>query len=106
MQASDAAIFAPNKLVVTFPRKYNFCKQFCERAEISSQIAEIVAALGGAATGFAVLPAQMKPSQEQEAARPTTLRQRMNEVCQRPFVRQAIELFDANADAVGRAGEV
>jgi DNA polymerase-3 subunit gamma/tau len=94
MQASEAAIVAPNQLVVTFARKYNFCKQFCERPEISSQIAEIVARLAGQPLSLQFCLADEAP-QEQAAARPATLRQRMNEVCQRPLVRQAIELFNA-----------
>jgi DNA polymerase-3 subunit gamma/tau len=97
LQASEVAICAPNQLVVIFSKRYNFCRQFCERPEIASQLASIIQQLAGMALRLEFRLADEEPVQPAEMERATTLRQRMYEACQRPFVRQAIELFDATA---------
>ncbi|HZZ27529.1 MAG TPA: DNA polymerase III subunit gamma/tau [Pirellulales bacterium] len=96
-QAKNAAISAPNKLVVIFPKRYNFCKQFCERPEMVLQLKEIIEELAGRALQLEFRLSDdetTKPAEPQRAANP---RQRMYEACQRPFVRQAMELFEATA---------
>ncbi len=104
-QASAAAIHAPNQLVVTFAKRYNFCRQFCERPEIVSQLNSILEQMGAAWR----LEFRLADDQPSDAAavpeRATTLRQRMYEACQRPFVRQAMELFDATAQRLEEAGK-
>ena len=97
MQASGVAVSGPNQLAVTFPKRYNFCRQFCERSEIIAQLSGIIEELTGAAWRLEFRLAEDEPIEPAEPERGTTLRQRMYEACQRPFVRQAMELFDATA---------
>jgi len=103
-QATKAAISAPNKLVVEFPKRYNFCRQFCERPEIISQLTSIVEELAGTVLWLEFRLADEEPGEPAaEPEKATTLRQRMYEACQRPFVRQAMELFDATAQRLEEA---
>jgi DNA polymerase III subunit gamma/tau len=97
VQAENAAICAPNQLVITFGKRYNFCKQFCERPEIAQQLKEIISRLTGRTLKLEFRLAEESAAPAEEAPKATNLRQRMYEVCQRPFVKQAIELFDAAA---------
>jgi DNA polymerase III subunit gamma/tau len=97
LQASGVAVSGPNQLAVTFPKRYNFCRQFCERPEIISQLSGIIEELTGASWRLEFCLADDEPVKPAEPERGTTLRQRMYEACQRPFVRQAMELFDATA---------
>jgi DNA polymerase-3 subunit gamma/tau len=83
------------QLVVTFPKRYNFCRQFCERQEIAHQLAQVIEKLTGASHRLEFRLAEDEPSPTAVPERVTTIRQRMYEACQRPFVRQAIQLFDA-----------
>jgi DNA polymerase III subunit gamma/tau len=103
-QASSAAILAPNQLVVTFPKKYNFCKQFCERPEIVGQIAEHVCQLVGRRMQLNFATEQETTPSETEPVRRATTRQRIYEVSQRPFARRAMELFDASPQRLEEPG--
>jgi DNA polymerase III subunit gamma/tau len=96
-QAVKAMFSAPDKLVVFFQKRYNFCKQFCERPEIASQLRDLVRELGGSALRIEFELAEDEPAEAVSPDKATNLRQRMYEVCQRPFVRQAMELFQATA---------
>jgi DNA polymerase-3 subunit gamma/tau len=95
-QATAAAISDPNQLVIMFPKRYNFCRQFCERPEVASQLAEIVARLAKRrlTVGFELADEPLSPARE--GSPPLTQRQKIYQACQRPFVKRAIELFDAN----------
>jgi hypothetical protein len=95
----DAANFAPNRLVVTFPSSYTSSKSFCERPERLFQMEKTLSEVAGrkiklefslradAATGNPAEPA-------------ISARQREREVSQRPFVQQAAELFSGNVTGV------
>ncbi len=104
-QASAAAVLQPNQLVVTFAKRYNFCRQFCERPEIVSQMNSILEQMGAAWRLEFRLADDQPTDVAAEPERATTLRQRMYEACQRPFVRQAMELFDATAQRLEEAGK-
>jgi DNA polymerase-3 subunit gamma/tau len=98
--ADQAALFerlatsAPNSLVVSFPAKYNSCKSFCEqplqRGKLEQALAEVV--------GETVRLEFELVEDEASAARPErapSRREMQAEVMGRPFVRRAMELFDA-----------
>ena len=95
-QASAAAISAPNQLVISFGKRYNFCKQFCERPDTAAQIKEILRQLVGQPLQLTFVLVEEESSAAADAAPLMTQRQRLNQACQRPLVRKAIELFDAN----------
>ncbi len=46
-QVSKAAIAAPNKLELTFPRKYHFSKRYCEKPEVISRLEQIAEKVTG-----------------------------------------------------------
>jgi DNA polymerase-3 subunit gamma/tau len=46
-QVSKAAIAAPNKLELTFPRKYHFSKRYCEKPEVISRLEQIAEQITG-----------------------------------------------------------
>ena len=96
MQAENAAICAPNQLVVTFPKRYNFCKQFCERPEIAQQLRDNLSRLAGQELRLEFRLNDDEPHQPEGPQKVVNSRQRMYEACQRTFVRQAMELFDAS----------
>jgi DNA polymerase III subunit gamma/tau len=104
IQASSAAIRAPDQLVVTFPKKYNFCKQFCERPEMIGQIAEHVCQIVGRSLQLSFATEQELAPSETEPTRRATVRQRIYEVSQRPFARRAMELFDASPQRLEEPG--
>jgi DNA polymerase III subunit gamma/tau len=104
IQASSAAIRAPDQLVVTFPKKYNFCKQFCERPEMIGQIAEHVRQIVGRSLQLSFATEQELAPSETEPTRRATVRQRIYEVSQRPFARRAMELFDASPQRLEEPG--
>jgi DNA polymerase III subunit gamma/tau len=95
-QATAVAISNSNQLVISFPKRYNFCRQFCERPEVTSQLADIVSRLAKRQliVSFEVVDEPIGPARESSPS--LTQRQRIHQACQRPFVKRAIELFDAN----------
>jgi DNA polymerase III subunit gamma/tau len=44
---SNSAIFAPNRLEITFPKRYDFSKQFCERPDALGRLESIASELTG-----------------------------------------------------------
>jgi DNA polymerase III subunit gamma/tau len=104
IQASSAAIRAPDQLVVTFPKKYNFCKQFCERPETLRQLVELVRQIVGRPLQLSFASAQEIVLPQAEPARRATMRQRIYEVSQQPFARRAMELFDASPQRLEEPG--
>ena len=92
--ASRVTLNGPGKLVVSFSAKYNSGKIFCERPETASKLQRELSRLAGKDIELAF---QLEADGPAEQARPTSARQRSVQVCQRPFVRKALELFDATA---------
>ncbi len=90
--ASNVTFSAGNKLVVYFAAKYNSGKLFCERPETASKLQRELSKLAGQSVTLAF---QLQAEDPAEQARPTSVRQRIGQISQRPFVRQAMELFDA-----------
>jgi DNA polymerase III subunit gamma/tau len=103
-QATVATVASPDQLVVAFPKQYNFCKQFCERPETMRQLVDTLSQLVGGAVRLALQTIDDGPAKPAEAARPTSNRQRMYEVCRQPFVRRAMEVFDAIAERFEEPG--
>jgi DNA polymerase III subunit gamma/tau len=103
-QATVATLAAPDQLVVAFPKQYNFCKQFCERPETMRQLVDTLSQLAGGAVRLALQAIDDSPAKPVEAVRPTSNRQRMYEVCRQPFVRRAMEVFDAIAERLEEPG--
>jgi DNA polymerase III subunit gamma/tau len=95
-QATAAAISGLNQLVIMFPKRYNFCRQFCERPEVASQLAEIVSRLAKRQLTVSFELAEEAPATAREGSPPLTQRQKIHQASQRPFVKKALELFDAN----------
>jgi hypothetical protein len=95
-QTSEIAIRAPNQLVATFPAKYNSCKLFCERPEVVKRLAQVISQLVGQPVQLSFQLSDETPA-EVQPARPVSHRQKMQEVCDRPYVRKAMEVFDATA---------
>ncbi|HEX4145244.1 MAG TPA: DNA polymerase III subunit gamma/tau [Pirellulales bacterium] len=88
------AISAPNRLVVSFPAKYNSSKLACERPQ---NLAELEQALGQAA-GFAVkLELTLAPASEAQATQPAAVspRQQRAQTAEHPMIRQVSEVFKA-----------
>jgi DNA polymerase-3 subunit gamma/tau len=98
MQASAAAIRAPNQLVVTFPAKYNFGKSICESPDRAARLEQALAELIGQRIRleFAL---EETPATDRIAAtapqRAPSVRERHAELMKNPLVRRAAELFDA-----------
>jgi hypothetical protein len=101
----ETAIDVPRKLVVQFPGKYNSSKVFCERPEIAARFAKAMApAIGGQVRlGFETVDGG---DSSQAAVRPVSTRQRMAQVCQRSFVRHAMETFKATPERLEEPSEI
>jgi DNA polymerase-3 subunit gamma/tau len=44
---TNTAIFAPNRLEITFPKRYNFSKQYCEKPDALGRLEKIASSLTG-----------------------------------------------------------
>jgi DNA polymerase-3 subunit gamma/tau len=88
------AISAPNHLVVSFKAGYTLQKEGCERPERKARIEQVLRRITGRTirVDFVVLPEQVAAT---PAQRPPSMRQRIRETGQHPFVKEAAELFDA-----------
>jgi len=89
------AISAPNRLVVSFPPRYNLQKERCERPQQKAQIEAALTRVAGR-----TIRVDFQLSGEQDAVpkrpkRPATMQQRQRETEKHPLVQAAIELFDA-----------
>ncbi len=102
-QAVVAAIRAPNMLVVTFAKKYNASKSFCERPEIAGKLAAAAGTLARRSLRLAFQVLDDDPAATVEPVRGVSRQQRMYQVGQQPFVRQAMDLFDATAERLDEA---
>jgi DNA polymerase-3 subunit gamma/tau len=85
-----------NRIVVGFPKKYALPKSFCERPEQSSRLEQALSAAAGGAVKieFKLLDEQVSEVQ-QVAPRGPSPHERLREKSQLPFVRKALEMFDA-----------
>lgn len=101
--AESVAISGPNRLVATFPLRYNFQKTLCERPE---SVGRLEAALAEAVGSIVKLEFRLADSDGEVAAdrpqpqRPVSQRARLMEKSQNPLVRRAEELFKARPVAV------
>jgi DNA polymerase-3 subunit gamma/tau len=94
-QADRVAISAPNLLVVTFAKKYNSAKAFCEQPEQLTKIERALAEVAGRALRVSFVLEQTAGPETTAAARPVQGRDRVREKAKHPMVSRAIELFDA-----------
>ncbi len=85
---------AADRLVASFPAKYIACKSFCEQPEQRLKLESGLAAATGRPVRlqFEVLPGDAAPG---DGGAAPSRRQLQLQVGTRPFVRRAMELFDA-----------
>jgi DNA polymerase-3 subunit gamma/tau len=89
-------VAGPGKVVAHFPKKYHVSKVFCERPEQLSRLEKAISALAGGSVRI-----EMALSDEPEVPVQTSAKtgpaphERLREKSQQPFVRKALELFDA-----------
>ncbi|HEY4308592.1 MAG TPA: DNA polymerase III subunit gamma/tau [Pirellulales bacterium] len=94
--ADRVAISAPNSLVVTFAKKYNLAKAFCEKPEQAEKIERALTEVAGRMVRVTFeLDQDAGPEAATAAPRPTQGRDRVREVAKHPMVTRAMELFDA-----------
>ena len=94
----SAATPAPNKLVISFPGRYNQAKLFCERPEQLPELERAVAEAAGRPVRleFVSLPEEKAPPPKRSSNRPSLeQRQRTAAKAEHPMVRRAVELFGA-----------
>ncbi len=108
-QVSKAAIAAPNKLELTFPRKYHFSKRYCEKPEVISRLEQIAARITGQQLRVSLVvsedegPATASQNQKQTAKKPA--RGRVYKPEDDEFVSTVMQTFDAECVHVNsRAG--
>ncbi len=98
--AERIATSAPNRLVVSFPERYNFHKSVCERPEQLSQLQRAVSEAAGGHVQiefalFACDKGSNGPVVQQPVKTSATGRQWLAEKSNEPFVRQVAEIFGA-----------
>lgn len=108
-QVSKAAIAAPNKLELTFPRKYHFSKRYCEKPEVISRLEQIAARITGQHLRVSLVvseddgPATASQKQNQAAKKPA--RGRVYKPEDDDFVSTVMQTFEAECVHVNsRAG--
>ncbi|HEY1785377.1 MAG TPA: DNA polymerase III subunit gamma/tau [Pirellulales bacterium] len=100
--AAVTAISAPNRLVVSFPAKYNSSKVACERPQNLAALEQAV----GQAAGFAVkLELTLAPATEAAVSQQAVVspRQQRAQTAEHPMVRQVSEVFKAQVVRVDSA---
>lgn len=104
-QADRVAISAPNLLVVTFAKKYNLAKAFCEKPEQLEKIERAFAEVAGQPVRVSlVLDTSGGTESAPSPARNVAQRDRVREKAKHPMVSRAIELFDARPIRVDDPG--
>jgi len=96
-RAETLAFSVPNRLVAGFPKKYNLMKVNCERPDAMAKISDAMSKILGRAVRLECILLEDRPGAEakKEAPRGPSLHEKLREKVQQPFVRQALELFDA-----------
>ncbi|MHB0959886.1 MAG: DNA polymerase III subunit gamma/tau [Pirellulaceae bacterium] len=101
------AISAPDSLVVHFREGYTLQKESCEQPDRKAQLERTLARILGRPVRIDI--AMMPEARQAVAAAPPTMFQLMREKEGHPWVRQAVDLFDAEVIRVevprGAAGE-
>jgi DNA polymerase-3 subunit gamma/tau len=87
---------APNRVIVGFPRKYTLPKTFCERPEQTTRLERALSALaGGTVKVEFVLLDEAHVSTRPTVPTGPTAQELSREKAQHPWVRQALEMYDA-----------
>ena len=102
------AISAPNRLVVSFKAGYTLQKESCERPERKSRLESALSEITGQTMRLDL--ELLSDDKENKPAAPTvkSRTQQIQEAQQQPFVRQALELFEAEilrVDSSKRSGD-
>lgn len=98
-QVSKAAIAAPNKLELTFPRKYHFSKRYCEKPEVISRLEQIAEKITGQYLRVSLVMGEDEgsvttaPEQTQPANKPA--RKRAYKPEEDDFVAAVMQTFEA-----------
>jgi hypothetical protein len=95
--ASDGRA-APEQVVATFTRQYNFGKQFCERAENLASLQRALSEALGRPVRLVLATSDTSSSAQAphvELRKPAQSRQRLQGKSEHPWVKRATELFDA-----------
>jgi DNA polymerase-3 subunit gamma/tau len=89
------AISAPNRLVVSFKSSYTLQKESCEKPERKARIEEALRQVTGQSVviDFEVIEDQQGPTARPKPA--PSRAQRVRESSKHPFVKQTVEMFDA-----------
>jgi DNA polymerase III subunit gamma/tau len=96
---------APNTIVVSFPRQYNYQKSACERADRRTRLEQLVSSKAGRSIRLEfVLGAETTPPPD---AKPVVQHQTLAQKSQKkrekerhPLVRQVMDMFDAEVEFV------
>ncbi|MGC3968736.1 MAG: DNA polymerase III subunit gamma/tau [Pirellulales bacterium] len=87
---------SPNRFVITFAKRNKIHKDFCECAEQSARLQQAVSAAAGAQLKIEFALVDDPPdSQPKVSMRGPAKAEKIREKAQQPFVRKAMELFDA-----------
>jgi DNA polymerase-3 subunit gamma/tau len=91
-------VVPPNKLVVSFPARYNQAKPFCEQLDRLNELERVASEAAGCSVRlqFEVLPGSPAPVEKKPSSRPSMeQRQRTAAKADHPLVKRAAELFGA-----------
>jgi DNA polymerase III subunit gamma/tau len=85
-------------IIASFPASYSFCRDICERSETRSRLERILSEAHGANIRLKLdmhddAPATVVQARPQRTSR----REQLAEVAEQPFVRRALEVFEAPA---------
>lgn len=97
-KSNAVAISAPNRLVVTFPAKYTFCKTYCEQPDRLAKFEETSAGITGQPVRIGFQLSKDDPPEElglQQKNGNDTVPEPALDHSQHPLVRRAAELFRA-----------
>jgi DNA polymerase III subunit gamma/tau len=90
------SVGGPGRIVAHFPKKLSAIKASCERPESLSRLEKSIAALAGGPVRieFALFDGPVTETRVPAKSGPAT-HEKLREKSQQPFVRKALELFDA-----------
>jgi DNA polymerase III subunit gamma/tau len=94
-QAERVALAAPDLLVVTFVKKYNSSKRFCEQPHQVQRIEQALAEIAGRPLRLSFALAEEGDEGTKTAVPRPATRDRVREKAKHPLVSKAMELFDA-----------